>query len=434
MKIPKLGLLLIAITIVAGAAQAQFPTGNLTWSTSVNGNYTTLTNYTWTDAYGAHHFPGTATEYRTPSEPLHGGYIWVQGFHAVSDDGQGYSLDVNPYQNASGAFFLRNNVGLFGRANPKFLVLSVIYTPPGSQSTVNYGSGTTLGTSTSASSSFVNGGSVGVNANLSVGGAFTFGSTSGWQLTTDNTTSLAINNTTSNNVVVPGPAAPFEGIDHSLDIIVLWINPSVLFQGMQNGTTTYNYVVDERDTGYTVPEVLNIPVKWLRDPSTMPANVLARLDRPWAPGEGLTTADYQTILAADPFVDSGTGSTTVDTSSGRFTAITSLSYTPTVPGGQPITQTGSFTHQQISGTSATVTQSYTQSYSASGGFGFGDFLRATLNSSFSMTFSDKTTQALTNTSQQSATYSVKQPSSSYTGPVTLKVYQDNIYGSFVFGF
>src|SRR4051794_40340722 len=115
MKLSKLGVLLIGMAMVAGSAHAQFPTGTLTSSSSTSGNYTTITNYVWTDSYGAHSFTGTSTEYRTASEPLHGGYIWVQGFHAVSNDGQGYSLDVTGYQNASGAFFLRNSVGLFGR-------------------------------------------------------------------------------------------------------------------------------------------------------------------------------------------------------------------------------------------------------------------------------------------------------------------------------
>lgn len=318
--------------------------------------------------------------------------------------------------------------------NPKYMVLSVIYAPPGSRSSVDYGTSTTLGTSTSATNAFSS--SIGVKADvgLSVGGSFSFGTSSGWTLSTDTTTSLSINNTSSNNIIVPGPSAPFEGIDHSLDVIVLWINPSILIKMTQDSAKTYTYVPDPRDTGYTVPEILNIPVKWLRDPSTMPSNVRARLERPWAPGEGLSTADFQAILGADPFANSGTGMTTVPTDTGRFVQIGSISYLPTPFGGQPITQTGSFVHQRITSSAASVSRSYTQSYTLSGGFAFGNVIRATLASTTSVTLSDKATKMLTNSSQESARYSVTQPSSGYTGPVTLKVYQDNIYGSFVFGF
>jgi hypothetical protein len=106
---------------------------------------------------------------------------------------------------------------LEGAAVPRYLVLTIVYAPPGanggrSQSSVEYSDGSTLGTKTSASQTFstASSTSVGVSGGL-LGGAGVQASFDFSQSTTD-TQSLEIKKSKTFTITRPAPA--IDGIDH----------------------------------------------------------------------------------------------------------------------------------------------------------------------------------------------------------------------------
>src|SRR5262249_16920285 len=132
------------------------------------------------------------------------------------------------------------------------------------------------------------------------------------------TSSIAINKTDSSDIVVsgPGPESP-PGIDHDFDVVLLWLNPvaNVVISG-NNTAQIVGYSFHSKDPVNEM-DVVPVYVGWLKNPSTMPPGVALALARTWADqpddgsGTGLTSNDFTTILARDPFAG---GATAIDTS------------------------------------------------------------------------------------------------------------------------
>jgi len=116
----------------------------------------------------------------------------------------------------------------YGTVTPKYYVLTIVYAPPGSQgsnssSSVVYGSNSTLGTTTSASSSFKQ--DYSVTASVKVG-SFVDGSLRfSYARTAGSSESLDVKKSNTTTIQDPGP--PVDGIDHDRDIIYLWLNPKL---------------------------------------------------------------------------------------------------------------------------------------------------------------------------------------------------------------
>ena len=354
-----------------------------------------------------------------------------------------------------------------GVIGPKYIVVTVTYAPPGSLSTVSYMNSTMLGNSVSVSNSFSN--DVSLNASITTGfSIFGFGatatSTASTELTqeTDSSSSVAVNETATTGTIVPGPASSAVGLDHDEDIIWVWLNPVLHF--VVNSDTSFTWTgfgFDINDpTGNT--DILGIPVKFLNGHAPMPANVADVLARRWAPpvtcsittdptcgpdgtdSPGLNANDLAAILATDPFsnssyvIDIPTGSScTVD---GRFCRTTNqnMQYSPPPPGGQPITQTFSAVHQATAtqGQSASTTYKVGFSSQFSASAGFLAKIQAKLTVADTLSWTNKWSSTSTQQVGQTAAVSVTGPSTAdnYTGPVEFNVFQDNIYGTFMFGF
>jgi hypothetical protein len=353
-----------------------------------------------------------------------------------------------------------------GVIGPKFIILTVTYAPPGSASSVTYSNSTMLGTSNSVSNSFTN--DVSLNASISSGFSifgfgvnFTSTASTDLQQESDSSSSIAVNETTTSSTQIRGPSSSALGVDHDEDIVWVWLNPVIHF--VANSSTSFTWTgfgFDLNDpTGNT--DILGIPVKYLNGHAAMPANIADVLARRWAPpinctsadpncgtngteAPGLTAADLAAILAADPFanpsyvvnVPNG-GSCTVD---GRFCRTTNanLQYSPPPPGGQPTTQAFSMVHQttatQGQGASSTYKVGFSSQFSAKAGF-FAD-ISAKLTTADTLTWVSKWSSLNTQQVGQTAALSVTGPTvaDNYTGPVEFEVFQDNIYGTFMFGF
>src|SRR5262249_22686281 len=121
--------------------------------------------------------------------------------------------------------------------NPKFVVLSVMYAPPGKTSTVDYSSSNLLGTKTSLNAFLSNSTTVSLSLGAGVSifpkirkglklGVTVSGEKSFTQ-SADSTSSVDVSKTTSNDIQVAGPANDLDGVDHNFDVILVWLNPTI---------------------------------------------------------------------------------------------------------------------------------------------------------------------------------------------------------------
>jgi hypothetical protein len=151
---------------------------------------------------------------------------------------------------------------------------------------------------------------------------------------------------------------------------------------------------------------------------------------------GLTTADYASILAADPFSVATYNPNTdpgyrFDLQGGQ-----TFAYEPPPPGGQPITEQYSASTQTTStqgqGAKTTSTVGYSIDFTT-GVTIFGE-IGADFKASNSYTTTDQWSSAVNSVVGKTAALSITGPATSdnYTGPTTIQVWRDNIYGSFMF--
>jgi hypothetical protein len=350
-------------------------------------------------------------------------------------------------------------VPISGHINPKYIIIAVTYAPPGAQSSVDYRASTLFGTSTSISDSFTKENTVKITASgtggdipgFKVEGSVSYSNK--WTEVQDTSSSISLNKTTEQSLVVPGPASSL-GINHDYDVIWLWLNPLALFDILPGpDTITWTgYAYDESDM--PAMDVYPVYVGYLNGHFAMRSDIAQVLARSWATGQdwgsgggpGLTAQDFAMILTADPFADPSytvsvpAGSLT--SSDGRFTVTNNqnISYVPPPPNGNPITQGYSVSYEttQEQGQGSEKTHEIEWSYDLSVSVGFKTRFTPsfTLDAQHTHTYSvtSKWSTTRKNTTTQSAALSVTGPAATdnYTGPTEFLVFQDNIYGTFMF--
>jgi hypothetical protein len=215
-------------------------------------------------------------------------------------------------------------------------------------------------------------------------------------------------------------------------------------------------------------DLIGIPVRYLNGHSPMPVELGAVLARTWAQrvlcdlsvqtgcaadgtaDPGLNANDLAAILASDPFANPAyvvtvpTGSQcTIDH---RFCRLVNqdFEYQPADAGGQPRTHTFTLASMasQTDGTGSSDTERVGLSVTAAAGkdsFGFSNFLadlQAKLTISDTLTWQHKSSSSTTNQTTKTASLTVTGPTGAdnYTGPIEFDVYQDNLYGTFMFSF
>jgi hypothetical protein len=364
--------------------------------------------------------------------------------------------------------------GLF--IGPKYVVLSVTYAPPGSASFVTYTGSTLFGSSIAFNRSIAN--STVVTTTLTkkaeIFGTNFFGGTSqtfGGAQQADTTISLAVTDSAEESVTVRGPSSSSVGIDHDQDIIWLWLNPALDIRIPSPTTIFWDFFAfDSRDPANGI-DLIGIPVGYLNGHVPIPANIADVLARRWAPpilcaasdpecgpdgtkGSGLTAADFAQILKADPFTDPAYlidispvigPSGVICTSDGRFCHIPNVSHTfqylPPASGGLPTTQTFTETRTANLSQQDNVTVSFSVGFTKQFGTDLSNPLGAINNFLQSLKVVDTLTitdkLSLLNNLQltQKSAFSITGPTVAdhYTGPVELNVFQDNVFGTFMFG-
>jgi len=337
------------------------------------------------------------------------------------------TIDVGPLQPPRGRISalatVTVNVMASGQVLPTYMILTVLYAPPGtnggrSSSQVSYARGSTTGTTDSTSNSFKDGVDVTASADdqfgpVSLGASADFTASK----TSTETSQVSINKGANNQINDSGPGA--DGINHGHDLFYLWLNPLLNVTIDHLGNITW-------EIGVNGPEMLiqYVYVEWLQNPSLMPPGVAQALA-----AAGLTTADYAQILACNPF---GSGATAIDPN--RFVPTThSFPYEPPLTAADLVP---TMTYTLTSATTTTDTQQVQTQYgvSISVSAGIKAPFSASLKVTTSLQWTNTSTSTQTTGSTQQASVTIGGPAFGYTGPTDLLVYWDTVYSSFMFAF
>ena len=307
-----------------------------------------------------------------------------------------------------------------GTVKPRFYILSVIYSPPGTQgggsgSSVAYGSGSTTGTTVSSSNSFKQNyklsatASGGVLGGVQVGASFAYGRNS------TNASAIDIKKSTNSEITVRGPGQ--DGIDHDRDQIWLWLNPKI---GMTVTPTSATWTLKDTQTA----DIQFVFVGHLKNPSLMPPGVMQRLQT-----YGITPQDFPEMLKANPFAS---GATTIDPA--RFQVMhTTFPYEPPFAPGDPATTFKTTIANSTTDTSSRSTQNdYIVGLSVSGDTNFFSIFKTSIKAESSWTWTNTSATANSTNTSESASVTVGGPAFGYTGPTDMAVYYDVLYKTFMF--
>ena len=346
--------------------------------------------------------------------------------------GQDFSVTFLPQGDLSDASFHYGPLSL----NPKYVVLSVLYSPPGQRSSVDYSSTTGIGTSTTITTSGGQSSKLVASASAKFGLVSVSGSYSdGWAESQDDSRSISLKKTSTSALIVPGPASSADGINHEADAFVLWLNPGISLVPLSPTQAEWSYVVNPGDPSFPNMDIQYVSVSQLKNPSTMPPGIANALARSWDSSGlgGLTNEDYATILLRDPFAG---GSTTIDHTRFDLLAGETFPYDPPSVFGQPITTERSISYSATSAQGQTATDSHESSVSVgiADTFALSWLTNFDVNYSRTWTVTNKHASDSTVSSDKSVAISITGPNAGYTGRTNIQVYKDNVYGSFMFAY
>ena len=316
-----------------------------------------------------------------------------------------------------------------GSLRPRYMVLTVVYAPPGTAgargasdaSILDYASGSSYGTTVATTDAWKN--NLSITATVSaLGNSASLGFA--WDVGSSSTTTVSFTKSTKDDRQVFAPGE--DGIDHDNDVVYLWLNPEidVTVTGKALTWTPTTWGIPAMDIQFLEVKALKKP-QLLTDPSVAKSvnvspDLAARLAK-----YGFTAADFAQILGADPFAN---GSTNVDTT--RFVQ-TPYTY-PYEYSDAPMRNNSQIGNVSAMGTSTTSHDSYTISASVTVGFNIG-VVSASLKLSDSFNWSHQSTNSSNTTATQTASFGIATPSAAWAGPTDVSVYWDNLFGTFMFG-
>lgn len=377
------------------------------------------------------------------------------------------------------------NPGLFGFINPKYVVVGVVYAPPGSSSSVTYTNTTSVGDTTTISSSFQSDVGYSVSEAIGIGipaGGITKG---GVNLTFTESTDYTQGSNSSKTVTISkastiayttGGTPTFAPVNSDYDYIWLWLNPELLVSYTPaSGSNPANlqltgYAFDPTDPAsgepppppapyISGPDIIEVQVGCLDGDFSCPSTLVitdgvvtsGALARSWAAGEytwasgqgpGLTTADIANILTFDPLVPSNNytllNSFPSTTSDGRFTKEgyppNPIQY-PVGAATEMYNTVQTDTESVATGLSSMIKQAFGVSEQFGASF-LGIFTSTTtMTESLTLTWNYTWLNTLTTTTTLTDALTVKSPPDpppTYDGPVEFIAYQDNMFGTFAF--
>ena len=240
---------------------------------------------------------------------------------------------------------------------PKYQVLGVVYAPPGSASSVTYGSSEAVGSSNSIIKNSSDSNTVTASASVKAGfglwsTTITTTTSDGWTSTLNTDNTITVQTTQGNSITTLGPISSALGVNHDNDVIYILLNPVLIdtvsvtddgsgpkYTTMLNQTlinscnlnntsfvpTLYQTYSGCDPNQFPYPDIIGIPVWCLKNPyypGQGCAQWLPYISRSWDHSyrgtaslnqhnaypmdptntSGLTLQDLADILKADPFV------------------------------------------------------------------------------------------------------------------------------------
>lgn len=387
--------------------QGNFPPIDVTFPQEFGG--TPSVTLTWPYSPIHHHGWGG-------SLPLTATNVTSTGFRAVigqSANRSGSPVGVKVNWTAIGPALQRVTVV------PSYMVLTVIYAPPGtngghSTSAVSYQSGSTAGTLTSSSQTFKDGIAVSIEAS---GGVLFAGGGAGisFDSSTSTTDSQSVNITKSVAATISQVGPSQDGINHDEDEIWVLLKPTI------------NVAVSSSTTEWMLANT-NCPIQyvhvgWLNGHEPMPPGVASALA-----SAGITPPVYQDILARDPL-----SSSQAALNSSRFVSInTTFPYEPPLSATDPVpTSTYAISNNQVTTLGTAYEDSFKVEMSVSGSAGLPLF-NLKLKDTASWEWTNKSSSTTSAGSSQSAQLTIGGPSYGFTGPSVIQVYYDTVYRTFAF--
>lgn len=307
-----------------------------------------------------------------------------------------------------------------GQVIPKYIVLTVIYAPPGtngghSTSGVSYAAGSSTGTTTSASQTFTMANTLsfeGSGGFLGNGGGA--GLSFDWSHSATDSQSLEIKKSTTSTISRNGPAQ--DGVNHDEDAIYLGLNPKV---DLKISSAAVSWLLTAAPS-----QIQYVYVGWLNGHVPMPANIAAALN-----GAGITPGDYPDILARDPLAS---GVPTPDQA--RFQPINvTFPYEPPYSAADPVpTTTTVITDASTQTTGVATEDTFKVGLTISTTGDYLEFAKATLKDFATWQWTNKSSVSSATGQTQSASLTIGGPSFGYTGPTQVQVYEDTVYHTFAF--
>jgi hypothetical protein len=359
---------------------------------------------------------------------------------------------------------------------PKYQILNITYAPPGPNSSVSYQTAGTVTTTLSDTASYQNSNSKTVSLSVTAGvpnyvsGTVTTTNTSGSSQTTTTQNQISIGVSATTLGKTSGPALTPAGvtpavtvnttIDHDYDSVTLWLNPVALYyvgpgQGTATAVTLLGFASDSSDTNVVGMDTATVLMGYLNGHFPMPAGLATQLARGWAnkgqtppaDGVGLTAADFAQILKADPYMDStypfnyanGYGGTRTSPD-GRYTLVSTSAGNPSSfsYGDNITTNTLTFAYTNVSTATSTASNQQTVGYGLSLSLQVGSAannFKATLANSNTQTWTHTTSSSVTTSTVITNALTLAPPCTQpgcYTSYPTIEVFQDNLYGTFMF--
>ena len=328
---------------------------------------------------------------------------------------------IGGFDTASTPFVVEpRNQPVVGTVQPRYMVLTLVYAPPGtnggkSTSSVQYGSTSSTGVKTTISTASKN--SFGVDLSLDFG-IFSIGGSFSRTSTVTDSSSFEVKKSQSNTITLGGPAA--DGINHDEDVFYLWLNPDLAIAIDPEDNVNWNLGA----AGPTM-NIQAVFTGWLKNPASMPPGIQHQLS-----AAGLSNADYGAILAMNPFAG---GAAAIDPNRFLPTSYT-FPYGPPLTAADPVPTT-SYVQQN------TVTNQSSHTFEIKYEVGLKASVGAALSALFkdsggkaSVEWTNSSSTENTNATSQSATVTVGGPAFGYTGPTDVAVFWDTIFNSFVFAF
>jgi hypothetical protein len=312
---------------------------------------------------------------------------------------------------------------------PNFLILSLLYAPPGNASSAGYSQGQSQGVSTSISNSFGMGETLSFSASGGFIGQGSLGVSFGVSGNTQNSQSFQVTTSTTQGSQLKSTS---DAADHSQDRFFLWLNPQVTVT--QTGLNTGTYSVAP-PPGQPM-DIIDVNVHELQNPSLIPPSKMGPqlIHGMTLPGlAGLTAADYSSILSLDPFIN--LDPTAPPTDASRFVYVdTQYLEGPDYkgPSGSADPNSNSFnvSDSQVSSQSQSESLSYNAGFSVGGKVDLAIFGSSSLDAKTSLTWTQSTSFGTSSgtTHQASVTLGTQTPQLD----CWIDIYEDTLYHTFLF--